>query len=171
MSLCREPLDALSRDDNVVFVSQVMDWDRFRADECIGECRIKVQDMKDIVKGAEPISLQIVDPGSSSIVVGKDSCSSALCLTLDIKGAKLAQHDLGEVARETLSHPPAASDEVTQDHQDVSWSPGQDRNSFVRDHANAFALQLTSTSTSLTSPHNIFDELLHTDKSAPAPTG
>jgi len=141
-----------------------MDWDRFRANECIGECRIKFQDMDDIVKGAEPISLQIVDPGSSLIVVGKDSCNSTLCLKLDIEGGKLAQHDLGEVVCETS---PAASKEVAL--EDLSCSPRQDRNSFVRDHADAFALQLNSTSTSLTSPHNIFDELLQKDEGARAP--
>lgn len=39
--------------------------------------------------------------------------------------------------------------------------PSDARESFVHDHATAFALQLGSCSTSLTSPRNIFDELLH----------
>jgi hypothetical protein len=54
---------------------QVMDWDRFQADEVIGECRIHLADIHTDNPGIpgkqEARALQIVQPGSNTAIVGK----------------------------------------------------------------------------------------------------
>ena len=54
---------------------QVMDWDRFQADEVIGECRIHLADIltdnPGIPEKQEARALQIVQPGSNTAIVGK----------------------------------------------------------------------------------------------------
>jgi len=55
-----EKFDGLSLCQHNKSGEQVMDWDRFSADETIGECRIKMEDIVGMI--GKPLSLQIVQP-------------------------------------------------------------------------------------------------------------
>lgn len=176
-----------------------MDWDRFTANEYIGECRIKLEEVARIAREHEPICLQIVDANRSSNIVGKDLCDATLWITFSIlesndaaPGCKRA-HDperlstnharvISSEAQDTAKgatrqdlYPPSASEDAcghqgspraTPDgRKDAHQTPTDARESFVHDHAAAFALQLGGCTLSSTSPRNIFDELLQNGKS------
>ena len=63
-------------------VLTLMDWDRFSANEVIGECRVEIADVADMV--GSPFSLQVLKPGTGEAVVGKDNCKTTLELEMEL---------------------------------------------------------------------------------------
>jgi hypothetical protein len=95
-------------------VFTLMDWDRFSTNDVIGECRIQLADVAGMPSRCslqvsvdsrkhrngflfpnnvylscklslmQLVNIQVMKPGSSSFIVGKDHCVSTLCLSLSL---------------------------------------------------------------------------------------
>ena len=66
---------------------QLMDWDRFKANEVIGECRVALRDLGSML--GKPCTLQVVQPTKGKLnVIGKDHCKATLSVSLSLSERK-----------------------------------------------------------------------------------
>jgi len=72
---------------DVHITEQLMDWDRFKANEVIGECRVALRDLGSLL--GKPCTLQVVQPTNGNPnVIGKDHCSATLSVALSLSERK-----------------------------------------------------------------------------------
>jgi hypothetical protein len=149
---------------------QVMDWDRFKADEEIGVCRVELHDLSALMMG-EPRALQIVQPESNASIVGKDHCHATLTVSFSLaepKGYK----------GEEVPHQPANVSSIDSTAQPSFSSAQGEGESLESGHGGARSswstngltklptLQLGSSTnrsqgqSSVASPRNVFDSIL-----------
>lgn len=141
---------------------QVMDWDRFKADEVIGVCRVDLHDLSVLM--GEPRDLQIVQPESNASIVGKDHCNATLSLSLSL--AEPNPHPPANISSiDSTAHTSCSSaqGEVALE----AASPGHGGSSWSRNGVTKLpTLQLGSSTDrsqgqcSVASPRNVFDSIL-----------
>ena len=134
-------------------VLTLMDWDRFSANEIIGECRIQLADVAEM-EGA-PLSLPLLKPGTGEAIVGKDRCNSTLELSLSLSPHIMA------------SSPAVITAETGSATTTLEWGVQLDEAKTGSGSLAVPRLALPSTgaethrwSSSFASPRNIFDEIM-----------
>jgi hypothetical protein len=72
---------------DVHIAEQLMDWDRFKANEVIGDCRVALRDLGPLL--GKPCILEVVQPTKGKLnVIGKDNCSATLSISLSLSERK-----------------------------------------------------------------------------------